>query len=183
MNENDNLTSLSPVVSTRSRILILGSMPGAESLRRQQYYAHPRNTFWYIMGQICGANFNLPYQDRLIQMKQAGFALWDVLKHCQRQGSLDAKIVNETEEPNDFGSFLNAYPAIRLIGLNGGKAADTFKKKVWADLPAAIHQRISLVRLPSTSPANARLSRDEKLTIWRNKLSVDPLTSGDYAPK
>jgi TDG/mug DNA glycosylase family protein len=75
MNENDNLTSLSPVVSTRSRILILGSMPGAESLRRQQYYVHPRNTFWYIMGQICGASFDLPYKDRLIQMKQAGFAL------------------------------------------------------------------------------------------------------------
>lgn len=68
MNGNDNLTSLQPVVSTHSRILILGSMPGDESLRRQQYYAHPRNAFWYIMGQICGAGFDLPYQDRLIHM-------------------------------------------------------------------------------------------------------------------
>lgn len=180
MNTNTNLTSLPPVVSPHSRILILGSMPGAESLRRQQYYAHPRNAFWYIMGQICGAGFDLPYQERLIQMKQAGFALWDVLKHCQRQGSQDAKIVYETEETNDFESFLDAYSSIYLIGLNGGKAADTFTK---VDLPAAISQRITLVHLPSTSPANARLSRDEKLEIWRNKLSVDPLTSGDSAPK
>jgi TDG/mug DNA glycosylase family protein len=175
---NTNLTGLPPVVSTHSRILILGSMPGDESLRRQQYYAHYRNAFWYIMGQICGASLDLPYQDRLIQMKLAGFALWDVLKHCQRQGSLDAKIVDETEEVNDFESFLKTYSSIQLIGLNGGKAADTLMKNVWSDLPAVIRQRITLVRLPSTSPANARLSKDEKLTIWRNKLSIDTLPSG-----
>jgi TDG/mug DNA glycosylase family protein len=171
VNVNDNLTSLPPVVSTRSRILILGSMPGEESLRRQQYYAHPRNAFWYIMGQICGAGFELPYQERLIQMKHAGFALWDVLKHCQRQGSLDTNIVNETEETNDFESFLNSYPSIHLIALNGGKAARTFRKKAWVNLPDSVCQRITLIQLPSTSPANAHLSKEEKLTIWQGLLS------------
>ena len=105
--------SFSPIVSRAGDALILGSMPGIESLRQQQYYAHPRNLFWRIIGEITGACPSLPYPQRLKKLKDAGISLWDVLHACERRGSLDAAICDETA--NDFKGFFSENPHISRV--------------------------------------------------------------------
>jgi len=141
-------------------------MPGKESLRKQQYYTFPRNSFWYIMEQYCGASVNLDYDARINKLLDAGIALWDVLQHCEREGSLDSKIVSETEVPNDFEGLLIEYPNINHIFFNGKKAEKVFRKRVIPKLSDRNLERISLKTLPSTSPANTSMSRDEKVGQW-----------------
>ncbi len=153
---------LPPVADKKSRVLILGSMPGVASLRAQQYYAHPQNAFWPIMGDLVGASPALAYPRRLAALKKAGIALWDVLACCFREGSLDSAIVGE--EVNDLAGFLAARPSIARICFNGAKAAESFARGVD---PTALPKGLSLVRLPSTSPAHAALSRQAKLAAWR----------------
>lgn len=153
---------LPPVADKKSRVLILGSMPGVASLRAQQYYAHKQNAFWPIMGALVGASPDLPYERRLAALKKTGIALWDVLARCFREGSLDSAIVGE--EVNDFAAFLTAHPGIARICFNGAKAAQSFTRGV--DL-AALPKGLSLVRLPSTSPAHAGMNRADKLAAWR----------------
>lgn len=156
------LQSLAPVVSQQARVLILGSMPGAESLARQQYYAHPRNAFWPIMATLCGFADNLPYAVRLDKLQQHGFALWDVLADCERKGSLDSAIRHE--RANDFVTFLAAYPQITHLAFNGGKAWQIFQKRVLNTLAAPIPV---LVPLPSTSPAYAAMPLAQKRQLWQ----------------
>ena len=84
--------SFPPIVSPQSKLLILGSMPGEASLKAGQYYAHPRNAFWHIMGELFGAGPSLPYQERVATLQSIGVALWDSLQACIRPGSLDASI-------------------------------------------------------------------------------------------
>jgi TDG/mug DNA glycosylase family protein len=153
---------LPPVADKKSRVLILGSMPGVASLRAQQYYAHPQNAFWPIMGDLVGASPDLPYARRLTTLKKAGIALWDVLACCFRGGSLDSAIVGE--ELNDLAGFLAAHPGIARIGFNGAKAAESFARGVDR---TTLPKGLSLVRLPSTSPAHAGMSRQKKLAAWR----------------
>ena len=100
--------SFPPVVSRNSKVLILGSMPGEVSLKAEQYYAHPRNAFWPIMGELFGAGPSLPYQERLVALDNAGIALWDSLRACTRPGSLDSAI--RDEEANDFALVAIAVP-------------------------------------------------------------------------
>jgi double-stranded uracil-DNA glycosylase len=161
------LTSFPPVIAPGAKALILGSMPGAASLALQQYYGHPRNLFWPIMGELVGAYPTLPYAERLAALQSAGIALWDVLKHCERPGSLDASIVAGSEAPNDFPSLLSQYATIRAICFNGKKAEQTFQRHVLPLLPAAVTARIELIALPSTSPANAYQSFEQKLARWQ----------------
>lgn len=156
------LQSLAPVVNTDARVLILGSMPGAASLAQQQYYAHPRNAFWPIMASLYGFAADLPYAIRLQQLTAQGVALWDVLAHCERQGSLDSAIRNE--QANDFDSFFVAHPHISLIALNGGKAAQSFQKQVLPHLSVPVPR---LLILPSTSPAYAAMPFSKKLQLWQ----------------
>lgn len=163
------ITSFPPVVALDARVLILGSMPGAESLRRNQYYAHPRNLFWPIMAELCSFDPTLPYSERITQLQRASFALWDVLQHCEREGSLDTNITDEI--PNDFLTFLMQFPTIHTIGLNGQKAAHSFQRLVWPYLPATLTHHIKLLSLPSTSPANARQSKQAKIAQWAKLLS------------
>ena len=155
------LTSFPPIVSANAKVLILGSMPGQESLARNQYYAHPRNGFWFIMGEICGARAELPYTDRIERLNNAGIALWDVLMHCEREGSLDSHIKNEV--PNDFAAFFALHPTIQAIYFNGEKAHKSFQKHVTRS-PAMSH--LTLKTLPSTSPAHT-LAKQLKLDSWR----------------
>lgn len=108
-------------------MLVLGSMPGAISLRQGRYYAHPRNAFWPIAAEILGFDPALDYALRLERLTQAGVALWDVLQGCEREGSLDADIRNAV--PNDFAGFLRAHPRLRRVCLNGGKAASLFRRR------------------------------------------------------
>ncbi|WP_423188012.1 DNA-deoxyinosine glycosylase [Alishewanella sp. d11] len=156
------LQSLAPVVNTDARVLILGSMPGAASLAQQQYYAHPRNAFWPIMASLYGFAADLPYAIRLQQLTAQGVALWDVLAHCERQGSLDSAIRNE--QANDFDSFFATYPHIHVIAFNGGKALQSFQKHVKSHLVRPIPH---LLALPSTSPAYAAMPFSQKLQLWQ----------------
>lgn len=162
------LTSFPPVITPGTRVLILGSMPGQRSLDQQQYYAHPRNLFWPIMQELLGVPRQAPYPERLERLTAAGVGLWDVLMHCEREGSLDADIDRATEVPNDFRSLFEHHPALRALCFNGQKARSAFRRHVEPALPA----RIRLVTLPSTSPANAGLSLQAKLARWREIQSL-----------
>ena len=157
------MTSFSPIFAKNARILILGSMPGIRSLELNQYYGHPRNLFWPFMGEICGALPTYDYQQRVEILQKSGIALWDVLKHCERKGSLDADIVASSEIPNEIPEMLAQHPSIQVVAFNGKKAEQAFRKYILPELP---DRAIALLPLPSTSPANASIPRDEKLRRW-----------------
>jgi hypoxanthine-DNA glycosylase len=157
--------SFDPVIGANPRVLILGSMPGVASLEAQQYYAHPRNGFWPIMAELFGVDWAEDYADRIQQLSQLPVILWDVLKSCQREGSLDSDICSSEFEPNAIAPLLKQYDSVRLIAFNGATAEKFFRQRVVpliSDL-----QRFDLVRLPSTSPAHASKNRQQKLEEWR----------------
>lgn len=160
--------SFRPVANKNARILILGSMPGERSLAEQQYYAHPQNLFWVFMDELLGIDRAQPYTKRLLKLKQHHIALWDVMRECERQGSLDQHIRNE--QPNGFVSFLRAHPQIHRIGFNGRKAHDVFIKQVVRVHPECM-AGIDLVLLPSTSPAHAGKSKALKKREWQKILN------------
>lgn len=149
-----------------ARVLILGSMPGAESLRRREYYAHPANQFWPIMGDLFNAGRELPYRRRVDTLLGHGVAVWDVLKQCDRSGSLDSAIRRGSEIVNDFARFFGRHRGVRAVFFNGSKAESVFLREVRASLGARALQ-LRYTRLPSTSPAHAGLSRAAKLEAWR----------------
>jgi len=155
-----------PVVGRSPRALILGSMPSEKSLAHSQYYAHPRNAFWPILDALGLTVADAPYDDRIKQLAEAGVALWDSLRACTRSGSLDAAIDATTEEANDFASFFAQQPTLVAVFFNGAKAERTFQSHVMPTLDRAITNRITLERLPSTSPARA-IPFDQKVTAWR----------------
>ncbi len=157
--------SFSPIVDGSATILILGSMPGVESLRAQQYYAHPRNAFWKIMQYILGFPEDATYPERTKAMKRNRIGLWDVMNSCERWGSLDSNIDQQSVKPNDFASLFREHPHIGRILFNGLAAETAYIKHVLPCLTGASRD-IPRLRLPSTSPAMARLSFDEKLEIW-----------------
>lgn len=154
-----------PIADAHAQVLILGSLPGQVSLQRQQYYAQPQNAFWKIMGQLFGASPELPYAERVQCLVQNGIALWDVCASAQRPGSLDAAIVHSSVLPNDLAAFIETHPAVGLIGFNGGKAADLYRRFVLPGLPDTL-RAIRTATLPSTSPAHAAMPFEEKLTRW-----------------
>ncbi|MEX1197172.1 MAG: DNA-deoxyinosine glycosylase [Pseudohongiellaceae bacterium] len=164
-----NAQSFPPLATPDARILILGSMPGQASLQAQQYYAHPRNAFWYIMGELFGAGPELPYEQRCAVLVAKGVAVWDVLKHCWRPGSLDTSIDPSSVEANDFPRFLADHPDIRHVFFNGRKAEQTFTRHV---TPALEDKPPQCMMLPSTSPAHAAMSREEKCNAWSVIASV-----------
>ena len=147
-------------------VLILGSMPGKKSLAKSQYYAHPQNAFWPIMAELFQFDVKLPYELRLEMLREHGIALWDVAFQCIRPGSLDSAIETESVIANDFDSFFDTHPHIRTIFFNGRKAEELFHRLVLPELKPD-DQTITRHLLPSTSPANAGLSRTEKLAAWR----------------
>lgn len=158
--------SFAPISTLRSHTLILGSMPGIRSLAAEQYYAHPQNVFWQILGDIYGAPV-MTYQQRIALIRKNHLALWDVLKFCRRRGSLDNRIDSASIEVNDFDFFLRTRPLIRRVFFNGTKAEQEFKKRVIPALSAAVIARLALKRLPSTSPAHATLRPVDKMKAWR----------------
>lgn len=161
------LYSFAPIVSDNARVLILGSMPGQASLDARQYYAHKRNLFWPIMGELLGFDPLSSYEDRTYALRTAGIALWDVLQSCHREGSLDAKIRHDTMTVNNFAVFFRQYSQIRYVFFNGEKAATCFHRHVdKKQLP----EELILQRLPSTSPANAAQSLSHKLQAWQQIL-------------
>jgi len=157
-----------PIESPAASILILGSMPGKESLWAGQYYAHQRNAFWPIMGELVGAAPVLPYEQRIKKLKFAGIALWDVLASCTRHSSMDADIEADSICPNDFASFFLKHPQVTHIFFNGTMAEQCFHKHVQPLLEPLLENRPLLYqRLPSTSPANASIRYEQKLKAWK----------------
>lgn len=156
------LRSFAPVVTPRSRVLVLGTMPGVLSLAKQEYYGFPRNAFWRIMAFLT-ATPEVPeaYGKRLQMLRTAGIALWDVCHSCRREGSLDSNILDEV--PNDIAGLLDSHPSIRAVVFNGGPAHRLFKKHIGF---GAIGEGREVLVMPSTSPANASYSFDRKLAAW-----------------
>ncbi len=155
-----------PIADSNAVILILGSMPSIKSLQAHQYYAHPRNSFWFIMSALFADNRALDYEEKKALLLNNRIALWDVLQSCQRKGSLDSSITNSTIEVNDFNSFFTAHKSIKAVYFNGARAEQEYRRHV---IPALARKfsAIEYQRLPSTSPAMASLSRDQKLQQWR----------------
>jgi TDG/mug DNA glycosylase family protein len=157
--------SFPPVAKPDAKILILGSMPGKASLAANQYYAHRHNLFWPIMRQLFGIDSTCAYEERLALLQSHGIALWDVLKECYRSSSLDGDIVETSIIPNDFAAFFTQHRQIRHVFFNGAKAEQAFRRYVLPGLTSM--EEISLVRLPSTSPANASIAMNNKLHSWQ----------------
>jgi len=155
--------SFAPIADGRSRVLILGSMPGRESLKAGQYYAHRRNAFWPILGGLLGFDPHGPYESRGKALRSAGIALWDVLHSCKRDGSLDSSIEAASETANDFRAFFGAHPKIQRVFFNGAKAELAYLQHVRPAIDIALRYQ----RLPSTSPAHAAVPFKKKLDAWR----------------
>ncbi|MFI3257289.1 MAG: DNA-deoxyinosine glycosylase [Spirochaetales bacterium] len=151
--------SFSPVSHKNCTILILGSLPSEISLRDQKYYANPRNDFWRIMSAVLHEPLCDDYDSRCQLLLKHSLALWDVVRIAERLGSSDSAIKNE--EPNDIHGFLSTHTKIEKILCNGSKAAYFFRK-YFADV------NIMHMVLPSTSPANAKTSFNEKVLQWKN---------------
>ncbi len=141
-------------------------MPGRASLLARQYYAHPRNAFWFIIEGLFGIPRQLPYRQRVRELSKTGLAVWDVLAACTRGTSLDSDIVADSCVPNDFNAFLARHRQIRTIYFNGGPARALFERHV---VPVLMPQHLAIERmtLPSTSPTHARRSHADKLEAWR----------------
>jgi len=150
--------SFPPIADCFSNVLILGTIPGKESLRMKEYYAHPRNAFWRIIFDLHNIPFATDYPVKIETLRQNGIALWDVLRNCERISSLDNDI--KMEVPNDLRTFLSAHPGISKIFFNGKGAARYFNK-YFADISLPIQV------LPSTSPAHA-VKWEQKLAIWQD---------------
>jgi double-stranded uracil-DNA glycosylase len=148
-----------PIATPAAKVLVLGTLPGQESLRRGEYYANPRNAFWRIVEEIFGIPAAIPYAERVRRLSEAGVALWDVCAAAHRPGSLDLSIRHDSVVPNDFAAFLEAHPRIRLIAFNGAKAGALFRKHV-KGIP------VPCIDLPSTSPAHAAMALSEKVRLW-----------------
>lgn len=159
------LMGLPPRADAQCRVLVLGSMPGGASLQQAQYYAHPRNRFWPVMAAVCGFAPDLPYDARLEALQQAGVGLWDVIGRCERKGSLDSAIVRGSEVPNPIGDWLTTHPQVAAIALNGGKAADAFRRHIRPTLPDDTAP--ATFALPSTSPAHAAMGLPALVDAWR----------------
>lgn len=150
-----------PSIDEHCTRLILGSMPGEASLRQQQYYAHPRNAFWPIMGKLLGFTpETTTYEERLGILLSHGIALWDTVGTCARRGSLDSNI--DVIALNDFTEFLTRYSRISHVYFNGKTSYNFFIK-----YNRNLHNKnIILNVLPSSSPACAVLNMSEKLHKW-----------------
>ena len=153
---------LPAIVDASTKVLIVGSMPGVQSLQKQQYYGNPRNHFWPIIASLTGNAVPERYEDRIALVKRYHIGLWDVIKECERKGSLDSNIKQEV--PNDFEELFAKYPQIEAVVFNGTKAYQVFQKHVGEDV---LQGRI-LYKMPSTSPVPGRYNKTliEKQEIW-----------------
>lgn len=160
VSQNDNqIVGLAPVSDRNSKILILGTMPGEDSLRKQEYYGNQRNLFWKIIADVTGEPAPLGYEDKKQYLLHHKIALWDMCALCIRPGSLDSNISDEV--PNDIRSFVARHPKIKTIACNGEKAYNMFQKYVGE------MRYIRILNLPSSSPANAGIKWEVKVERWR----------------
>lgn len=160
---NSRIFSFPPAVGDAPETLILGSMPGEESLRQQQYYAHPKNLFWKILGTLLTFDHEkTTYIERLQILKKNRVALWDVTHSCIRPGSMDSDIKHA--EVNDFDTFFSEHPSIKRVLCNGQTSFKIFSKYA---MSKELY-KIKIIPLPSTSPAFASMRFEQKLDAWRS---------------
>jgi hypoxanthine-DNA glycosylase len=155
------LLGLAPVLDANTRVLVLGSFPGVASLRAQQYYGHPQNHFWKILGALWHLPLpSMTYPERVAALLDHRLGVWDVYGACEREGSLDANIRNA--EVNDFAWVQRSCPRLEAIAHNGGESFRHARHTEKLGVP--------VYKLPSTSPANASWSFDRKLAAWSEVL-------------
>ncbi len=158
LSTGDRRQGFAPVVDADTCLLILGSLPGDASLKAAQYYAHPRNGFWPLIGGVLGEDLTaLPYDQRLERLRARGVGLWDVIASAERSGSLDAAI--RSPEAADLRGLVKSLPNLRAVAFNGGLAAK-LGRRILRDL-----EGVALVDLPSSSPAHA-ISLSAKADSW-----------------
>lgn len=137
-------SSFPPVVDDRTRVLILGSLPGERSLAEQRYYAHPQNQFWRLVGHVVGRDLAaLPYEARLAALLEERIGLWDVVASARRSGSSDAAIRDHAT--NDLPALIDSLASLRAVAFNGGTALRLGR-------PLLAGRVVALVALPSSSP-------------------------------
>ena len=151
-----------PIAGPGARVLVLGTLPSQASLDAGQYYAHPQNAFWKIMAELADASGD--YDARTTALVAAGIAVWDVLASSIRPGSMDADIDMTSAMPNDFQAFFSQHESLELVCFNGQKSEQLFKRFVE---PTMKDTKVRTARLPSTSPAYASMSFEQKLAAWR----------------
>jgi hypoxanthine-DNA glycosylase len=160
--EAPRLRGFPPVIDRRVEVLILGSFPSEASLAAGEYYAHPRNQFWRLLGAVLGEPLaELPYPQRLRRVLAHRVGIWDVIDACDRAGSLDASIRNE--RANELARLTLLAPKLRRLAFNGG-AAGRYARR-FSD------GGYETVVLPSSSPAHASRSFAQKLRIWQKQLT------------
>lgn len=147
-------------------MLIVGTAPGIQSLVRRQYYGHPQNAFWRIMGELFDAGLDVPYAQRKRLLTRRGIAVWDVLEECERHGSMDHAIDAASLRPNDFAAFFARHRRIARVFFNGHTAESLFRRHVLKTLGERADS-LDFARLPSTSPAHAGRSFAQKLAAWQ----------------
>lgn len=149
-----------PVVDDRTRVLVLGSLPGDRSLACGEYYGHPQNQFWALVGTVLGVDLRAsPYETRLAVLSDNGVGLWDVIAEAHRPGSLDTAISNATH--NALAELVAALPRLRAIAFNGATAARLGRKQL-----GDVGDKLHLIDLPSSSPAHT-VGLQSKLQAWR----------------
>jgi len=153
-----NIEGLPPIENTACQILILGTMPGVESLKQQAYYANPRNLFWKLLSEVTGKPVPEKYEDKKAWLMNNKIALWDTCRTCIRNGSLDSNISEEM--PNDIRDFISTHLHLKAIGFNGKTSERLFRKHM-ADIDT-----VNLIPLPSSSPANASIQWEKKVEEW-----------------
>lgn len=162
------LLGLPPVLDQATRIVILGSFPGEASLSAKRYYAHPRNQFWRLMSAVTDEPLaEMEYEERLARLLAHQIGLWDTIAACKREGSLDAAI--RQAQANEFKVLLQHSPHLSRVCFNGKTSAKSESRFSTAGFDTLV--------LPSSSPANAQMSFDEKLTIWKKIVAPSCETS------
>ena len=154
--------SFDPILPANPKIFILGTMPGRESLRKQQYYANNRNSFWKIIYELTETVFSENYAERMDVLKRNHIAVWDICQFGERKTSVASDINNE--EPNPINEVIEMFPSVKQILFNGKKA-----EKLYRNYFSEI-ENIQYKTVLSTSPANARFSFREKLNNWKTAM-------------
>lgn len=162
--------AFAPLESDNTRVLVLGSMPSQKSLELQQYYGHPQNAFWKIVGVLTGVTHDAEYEQRTRALLDKGVSVWDTIASCHRPGSLDADIDISTVSINDFGGFFERHPKLQVVLFNGQASSKTFQKHLGKTF--LLERGLASSVMPSTSPAYAAMSLAEKQSIWLNALQI-----------
>ena len=164
--------SFGAVCDVNTELLILGSLPGKRSIAEQQYYAHPRNALWPIVCSWMKIPVTLSYQDKLSAALEHGIGFWDVVAKAERPGSLDSNIASSTVQYNPIDQLIPTLPKLKCIILNGGAAMTMFRRAGFDRV--ALEREVDFYQLPSTSPAHASMTVDEKRVAWHSLL-IDTL--------